>query len=231
VKKADIRLGEAHAVDPGRTEADAYKFGGSWPVKATALEVGVEYDHSGGYGRPNPKHDGVRCRLEEPFRAQRRGISGDSFEQWEPGREFVVPSRLVLRLWEAWDQGRASNDEQRVRDRALRYAQQDFVREAGARLGLGAVELKADEVTIDLGQLVRWLKRVDPAEVARSAIDAFIEEVERHEPFAGLTDLGKRDAGAVGSELDAMKLVALNEVAEGLAVSDADIEPEGGPQS
>jgi hypothetical protein len=221
MRKADIKPGEMYAV---KYRQD---YGSRPAVKAEAIEVGIERDEP---GRRGARKDGVRMRLCETVQVKLWMGGGYEWRDIPAGTEFVAASLEVERPWEP-------RDEAMMLERQARREQNARVREMLLRLGLAArgradrVAVRLDgaedtpgfeltfggRVNIDTDAFEAWLKRIDPMEVAGSAIEAFVEAVCRVEPWAGLRDL------AGDGRLDTFREAALQEMREGLAVSDAEL--------
>lgn len=220
MKRDEMVIGEAHAVEFPAGEAHEGRYSGSPVVKATVLAVGLERrSRFGG----NAKNDGVRVRLEAPIRTV-EGTNRDPCER-EPGFEFEVPSRDVLRPWGAFV-NRVNDDDGMQAKREARYVVQDELRVIFERLGAPKVELAGGGAVFAAADLLRWLKRIDPVSIGEQAIGLFEEAFERNG--------GTFEAGTDGATLDDLRgevglarSEALREVAEGVAVADVEIGAGG----
>jgi hypothetical protein len=222
MKMEDIRAlrGQEVAVEFPVDEAGQGYGSSRGIVRATVVEAPHEFTEMAYAGRGKTVR-GARLRLAAPFRR----MSGDEagFAELPAGFEFDAQSRQVLREWGGSDRFRSSgsdhspSDDEREAIRAQRYAEQDIVRERLSALGLrestrgvgaaqGCFTLRGADVIIDRATAAEAFRRADPVRVAGEAIDEM-----------------KKAAGP--EEWEALKLDVLAEVAEGLAVSDADIEP------
>jgi len=213
MQKSEMAIGELHAVEFPAGEAHTSRYSASPVVKATVLAVGLE--RRSRYSSDKARNDGVRCRLEAPIRTI-EGTNGcpGAFMAREPGFEFEVQSRDVLRPWGAFT-GCVNDDDAMQAQREARYAVQDELRAIFERLGAPKVELAGGGAVFAAADLLRWLKRIDPVDVAEQAIGLFMEEVARHGD--GLT--GGVEALAKGS--------AISEITQGVAVTDVEIGAGG----
>lgn len=218
MKKDDIIPGELYAVDPPVNEVGAYYGRKPWLVKATVLAAGVPIDLIGGRGSRNT---GSHCRLEEELR-----IMAGFYERRATTRTLPVGHEFVMRTADVDGEWQSEYEESIVAERVKRYAMLDsldaLLRGLGLppAVGLGSgPDVNADRVQIPTAMFEAWLRRIDPREVAGDAIEAFVEAVCRREPWTGLQDLSAADR-------EVAKAAALREIAEGLAVSDAELAPE-----
>lgn len=208
MRKDQMVVGAVHAVQFPAGEAHVGRYNGPAPAKATVLEVGVERRGRFGGG---VKNDGVRCRLEAPIRV----LGGllprdrDAFTAHEPGFEFVVASRDVQWLWL-----HGVDDDGVQAKREARYAMQDELRVIFDRLGGPNVELDGMGVVLSAGELLSWLKRIDPREIAQNTVIAFVEELER------------RSVGLDAEVFADASIATVLEIEQGIAVSDAEITVE-----
>lgn len=230
MKQAEIRVGEAYA-------ATAPDDGGVARYQAAVCKASVvatrqprEY---------SKKLDGVKVRLEEPWlkRFTEIGDGGrrEVVARWLPvGHEYVVRSDEVLR---PWGSDARHHDEDDFAGRARIKAQWDEADALFERLGLSRRRHvrywrssgqggKSEELIpgyslgtdgrarVDFDALLPWLRRIDPVEVAGDAIDHFLSAVAG-EGFT-VPDGGVRDRA---------KAATLEEVAQGVAVTDAELTP------
>lgn len=181
-------------------------------TKAIAREGGVRFRQ--GHAKPLPA---VEFELLE---------AGSTWSGLPIGSRVPLPGRSVIAEWTPAD------DEYRERVTAAR-ARRSSLLERLAELGMPGrsrgvsrtyspgVTVTRTVVSFDRGAFEKWFRRIDPMEVAGSAIEAFVEELSRRnalrdDPEAALIDLAR---GA-----------ALDEMRQGLAVSDAELEvaPDAG---
>lgn len=208
MKKSEMVIGAEHAVEFPAGEAYVGRYNVPAHVKATVLEVGLV--RSGRFGG-NARNDGVRCRLEAPIRTIEGVGRGDGFCAREPGHEFEVASRDVHRSWNC-----GHDDDAGQAAREARYTVQDELRVIFERLGAPKVELVGDGAAISAAELLRWLKRIDPTSIAGQAIGLFVEALDREGedlPTDGVVEHAKA--------------AAVQEVVEGVAVTDVEIGAGG----
>lgn len=224
MQKSEMTIGGVHAVEYPAGEAQAGRYTGSPVVKAEVLATGLE--RRSRFGGGNARNDGVRCRLLARVRTiEGTGRNSGAFCERESGFEFEVSSRDVHRVWNGWDGNRGHDDDAMQVKREARYGVQDELRVIFERLGAPKVELAGDGAVFAAADLLRWLKRIDPASIGEQAIGLFEEAFERNG--------GTFEAGTDGATLDDLRgevglarSEALREVAEGVAVTDVEIGGE-----
>jgi len=219
MRKSEIKEGELYVVPaPG----DGLRREG---VKATVLQVGIVRESRRTSSR-RVQADGTRVRLEQRFVAVSWRGTDDSRE---PGYEYEVRTADIREPWDERHEAKLAEDvrikehgalvaerlrnlgltERKPGDRLLRRLGDDD----GAVKGFAVI---GERVEIDADALMAWLERIEPGTVAAEAINQFVEEVKRDQPWKGLAD-------AEEAELAKWRGAAVREIEEGVAVSDAEI--------
>lgn len=230
MKMEDIRAAHAAgtlvAVRFELAEYGSGRHAGSWGggdplVKASVVEAPVSVDKRFGGGAKK----GARVRLEEAMRV----VRGAGFEELPIGHEFEVESRLIEHVWGTSGIRAGMPDDERAAEREARYREQDAIAAAFERLGMPQVSARHEtdgfrlagaEVVLPRALLARWLCRVDAVSIAADAITAFVEAVKADEPWKGFGDFS-------ADELVEYSDRVLEEIRQGLAVSDAELEATG----
>lgn len=213
MKKAHIEIGELYEVPPPSEYGGKVRNG----VKATVIEYGVRRPYSS-------VSDGVWVRLEEEH-LQHMGFKGDILR--EVGYEYVVGARHIIARW---DDAREVRMRMRERRRAEAVEVEGLLLSVGLRAereggygdeeGLSGFRVQGKTVVVDLPVMLAWLKRIDPATIAREAIDLFVGNVVNEQPWKGLKDASE-------DEMTLWRGSALREIREGVAVSDEDLRVDG----
>lgn len=202
MKAKDITPGEAYAVE----------WGWRGVAKATVLEVPVVRMRRVTLWEGGKRKDALR-----PERGNRR----DGAKVQVHGRVEWIRLAEVLHAWGEEDDARErASAEAGERATALRTKLTELGLPTADSFRGEAVSPAQMQVQLDFEPFEAWLKRIDPMEVAGSAIEAFIEAIERADPWTGLRDL------AGNGRLHAAREAALQEMREGLAVSDAELTAE-----
>lgn len=228
MKKSELKVGEEYAVGGTSSYDTKYR------VSLVGVDVELAVKAHSFDGSRTVRRRGIVVELHpelESPRHMRGAVCGVEFDR----RFLLASARYVHATWAAFvDQqeraavARQTRDEEEARRRKQLADVLALLRDRyGVRIerddDRGTVadimwDASHFDITMEAEFAERLFKRIDPLEVAGSAIEEFIKMVCDQQPYTGLHDLAKDGA------LDAMRSAALEEVRQGLAVSDHEIE-------